>query len=400
MAADYLKLIDERRVREVLADLVRIPSVNPGFPGGHGEKEVAAYVTRFFERLGLPVDVQTVEPDRDNVIGTMAGSADLHLLWEAHMDTVQTSGMTVDPFGAEVRDGKLYGRGACDTKASLAAMLVALETMAERRLVPAATIHLAAVVDEEITYKGVSALAERIRRGELRCDAAIVGEPTQLHAIIAHKGVLRFRIEVTGAAAHSSTPEKGVNAIECMADVIAYLKRYAGERFAAQRHPLTGPPTLCISRIEGGVAPNTVAERCSISVDIRTAPGQEWEDVWTDVRERLAGLEPELPAGATITVHRPFLTDYAMEVAPDDPLVLAVMEAANAYAPDRQAIGAPYCSDASKLTRVSVPTLVFGPGDIAEAHTAGEWVELAEVVRAAAVFVHTAMHFAGRAEQE
>jgi acetylornithine deacetylase len=395
MTISYLEYINESRVREVLSDLVRIPSVNPGFQGGQGEKEVAAYVRRFLERLGLPYEVQPVEPDRDNVIGTLAGRTDRCLLWEAHMDTVQTAGMTIDPFSAEVRDGSLYGRGACDTKASLAAMLVALETMKERDMLPAVTVRLAAVVDEEITYKGVSALAEFIRCGGLRCDAAIVGEPTKLHAIIAHKGVLRFRIETIGAAAHSSTPEKGVNAIERMADVIAFLKRYAVERFPASRHPLTGAPTLCISMIEGGVAPNTVADRCLVSVDIRTAPGQEWEDVWADVRDSVARLEREQgwPSGASVVVHRPFLTDFAMEVAPDDPLVLALMEASNTYAPGRLAVGAPYCSDASKLTRVGVPTLVFGPGDIAEAHTADEWVELAEVVRAAAIFVHTAMHF-------
>lgn len=394
---NYMNLIDKDRIAEVLADLVRIPSVNPGFPRGTGEGQVAVYVRQFFERLGLSTDVQTVEAGRDNVIGTLLGRGDCHLLWEAHMDTVQTSGMTIDPFAAEVRDGKLYGRGACDTKASLAAMLVALETMVQRKLTPAAHVHLAAVVDEETTYKGVSALADRLRSGELHYDAAIVGEPTQLHAIIAHKGVLRFRVEVIGVAAHSSTPEKGANAIESMAEVIAWLRQHARESFPKQSHPLTGPPSLCISMIEGGIAPNTVADRCLISIDIRTVPGQDWEDVWSELREQILLLP--MPSRMRIEVHQPFLTDYAMEVSPDHPLTHILLTAANTYLAGREAIGAPYCSDASKLTRVSVPAIVFGPGNISEAHTADEWVELDEVVRAAAIFVHTAMHYRNEDEE-
>ncbi|MEF3308787.1 M20 family metallopeptidase [Paenibacillus sp. GYB004] len=387
----YMDLIDVDRITEVLSELVRIPSVNPGFPGGTGERQVAVYVRQFFERLALSVDVQTVEAGRDNVIGTLLGRGDRHLLWEAHMDTVQTSGMTIDPFSADVRDGKLFGRGACDTKASLAAMLVALETMVQHKLIPAAHVHLAAVVDEETTYKGVSALADRVRSGELRYDAAIVGEPTRLHPIIAHKGVLRFRVEVIGVAAHSSTPEQGANAIESMAEVIAWLRQHARESFPNRSHALTGPPSLCISMIEGGVAPNTVADRCTISIDIRTVPGQEWEDVWSELRERILLLP--MPIGVKVEVQRPFLTDYAMEVSPDHPLTHTLLAAANTYSAGREAIGAPYCSDASKLTRVSVPAIVFGPGNISEAHTADEWVELAEVAKAAAILIHTAMHY-------
>nr|WP_052487025.1 M20/M25/M40 family metallo-hydrolase [Paenibacillus sp. VKM B-2647] len=249
--AGYRDWIDKERLTEILRDLVRIPSVNPGFPDGHGEAEVARYVKSFFEELGLKAEMQPVEAGRDNVIGTLPGAGDAHLLLEAHMDTVQTAGMSVDPFGAAVKDGRLYGRGACDTKASLAAMLAAVETLARRGAVPAANVHVAAVVDEEIMYRGVAKLAEHIEGGRLRYDAAIVGEPTNLNVIVAHKGVVRCHIDVHGVAAHSSTPESGVNAIEHMAELVLYLKRMAQTELPAMLHPLTGAPTLCISMIQG-----------------------------------------------------------------------------------------------------------------------------------------------------
>lgn len=389
---EYKDWIDRERLTEILQDLVRIPSVNPGFLDGHGEGGMANYVRRFFESLGLNYTVQPVEAGRDNVIGTLPGSKDIHVLLEAHMDTVQTSGMSIDPFGGTVENGRLYGRGACDTKASLAAMLLVVETMAKRGVVPAAHLHLAAVVDEEITYRGVSMLAEHIAEGRLRYDAAIVGEPTKLNVIVAHKGVVRFHIDVQGVAAHSSTPTQGVNAIENMAEVVLYLKKITQTEYPAQDHPLTGAPTLCISMIQGGIAPNTVAEHCRIAIDRRTVPGEDSYEVWKQLKARLESLETEIP-GLRLQVEEPFLMDYSMEVPADHPFVLSFANIAKQYEANSSIIGAPYGSDASKLTRIGVPTVVFGPGDVAQAHTHNEWVDLEQVAEAAAILIHTAMHF-------
>lgn len=388
----YRDWIDKERLEDILRDLVRIPSVNPGFPDGHGEAEVAGYVKRFFDALGLKSTVQPVEAGRDNVIGTLPGARDVHVLLEAHMDTVQTAGMSIDPFGGAVENGRLYGRGACDTKASLAAMLAAVEAMARRGAVPAAHLHVAAVVDEEITYRGVAKLAEHIAAGRLRYDAAIVGEPTNLNVIVAHKGVVRFHIDVHGVAAHSSTPASGVNAIENMAEVVLYLKHMAQAEYPAQHHPLTGAPTLCISMIQGGVAPNTVAEHCRIAIDRRTIPGEDSYEVWKGLKARLEAWQSSIP-GLRLEVHEPFVLDYSMEVAAEHPFVVALSQTVKQYKEGSSVIGAPYGSDASKLTRVGVPTVVFGPGDIVQAHTHNEWVDLEQVAGAAAILIHTAMHF-------
>ncbi|MBD2845973.1 M20 family metallopeptidase [Paenibacillus sp. IB182496] len=384
--------VDPRRVADILGELVRLPSVNPAL-GGPGEGAVTAYVAQFLRRLGLAVEVQPVEPGRDNVIGTLPGASALHLLLEAHMDTVQTDGMTIEPYGAERRDGRLYGRGACDTKASLAAMLAAVETMAERRLVPAAHVHLAAVVDEETTYRGIAAMADEIADGRRRrYDAAIVGEPTELQLIAAHNGVVRFYLESEGRAAHTSTPQRGVNAIEGLLAVLGELRRQFEDGRWGAAHPLTGPPTFTVTGIEGGTAPNTVADRCRARLDCRLTPGMEPRELCGAIgreAERLVrelGLEP-----LRIAASEPFIVDYAMEVDSTHPLVGAFARILQTSGHPERILGAPYCSDASKLVRVGVPTLVFGPGSIAQAHTADEWVELEQVSAAADALLQLAL---------
>ncbi|MBD2844069.1 M20/M25/M40 family metallo-hydrolase [Paenibacillus sp. IB182496] len=374
------------RVTEVLQELVRIPSVNPALPGGTGEADLADYVDRFLRKAGLASARQRVAAGRDNVIGLLPGLDPAALLLEAHMDTVQTGGMTIDPHGASIANGRLYGRGACDTKASLAAMLVALETVAHSGWTPPRAVRLAAVVDEEVNYTGVSALAAQVAAGELPCSGAVVGEPTGLELIAAHKGCVRFRVETHGTAGHSSEPEAAVNAIEGMAVVIDCLRAWARDVYPALRHPFVGPPTHCISMIEGGIAPNTVPESCLITIDRRTVPGEEPQQAYAALAERLHRLAGEV-SGLRLTVHPPFLIDYAM-AAPQDAAVVRDLRAAALWHGAAGLVrGAAYGSDASKLARVGVPSVVFGPGRIAQAHTEDEWVELEEVAVAADILI-------------
>ncbi|MDF2724283.1 MAG: acetylornithine deacetylase [Paenibacillus sp.] len=386
--------VDRQRIDDILSELVAIPSVNPGFPGGMGEAALAAYVAGFFERLGLSWLKQDVEPGRENVIGILPGLAAGAgaLLLEAHMDTVQTEGMTIEPYGAVIREGKLYGRGACDTKASLAAMLAAVEALALRGVKPPLDVHVAAVVDEEIRYRGVAKLAEEIEAGRQRYAGAIVGEPTGLELIIAHKGCVRFAIEAVGVACHSSTPHLGANAIEAMMDVVAFLRREAAAALSEIEHPLVGRPTLCVSMIEGGIAPNTVPERCRITIDRRTVPGEEPMQVWRELKERIEALTSSVP-GAAVIVHEPFLIDYAMDAASDEPVVRCLAQSVRGKTGGAAIIGATYGSDASKLARVGVPSVVFGPGSLEQAHTKDEWVELDEVARAADILIQTILSF-------
>ncbi|UQZ36895.1 acetylornithine deacetylase [Paenibacillus sp. PK3_47] len=384
--------IDSAEIARVLQELVAIPSVNPAF-GGSGEAGVAAFVKNYLIKLDIPYIEQQVEPGRSNVIGMLQGeSSGPALLLEAHMDTVQTTGMTIPPFSGTISEGRLYGRGACDTKGSLAAMLVAIGTLKRSGLKLPTGVHLAAVVDEEFRYAGVSALATAISAGELQYSGAIVGEPTNLHQVIAHKGCVRFYITAHGKPGHSSEPAKGINAIEQMMEVIRCLKEEIEPSFELKRHPLLGPPTHCISEITGGLAPNTIPGSCRITLDRRTLPGEEPLEVWAGYREHLSHLK-EVTPGLSLTIEEPFIIDYALETAASHPLPQKLGTAVAGYAGERRILGATYGTDASKLARAGVPAVVFGPGDIAQAHTDDEWIELREVEAAAAALVDLIVHF-------
>ncbi|CAM4111015.1 M20 family metallopeptidase [Paenibacillus alkaliterrae] len=385
--------IDEERVRQVLQDLVRIPSVNPNFEGGVPERDVAAYVEAFFARLGLSAERREVRPNRPNVIGMLPGMNPdaLGLLLEAHMDTVQVTNMTIEPFGANIEDGKLYGRGACDTKASLAAMLTALEWFVMNNVKPPVPVFLAATVDEEVNYLGVLDVLQT----ERRFAAAIVGEPTELHTVVAHKGVVRCEIETIGVSAHSSKPEEGLNAISGMLKVIHHIDNVMNDRLRAITHPLVGQATLCVTEIAGGVAPNTIPERCRIKIDRRTIPGEDSEQVWCDLQTEMAQFEA-FDEKLKVIVHPPFVIDYAMHTSPDSEIVRMLTAAAGSKIGTVRMLGVPYGTDASKLARAGIPSVVFGPGSINQAHTKDEWVELKQVALAAEIIADTMMGFGKR----
>ncbi|MGI8643432.1 MAG: M20 family metallopeptidase, partial [Thermomicrobiales bacterium] len=263
--------MDTEHVVSLLQDLVAINSVNPAYPEGKGEAAVADYVERYCRRIGLDATRQPVLPGRDNIVATITvPGATGTLLYEGHMDTVGLGLMGAAGLAPEVRDGKLYGRGACDTKGSLAAMLVAFEHLLEHRADLTINATLLASVDEEYAYRGVLAYIN----SDLPATAAVVGEPTDLRVVVAHKGCVRGTITVTGRAAHSSEPHLGISAIDGMADVLIAL-RALGPMLAARQHPLMSPPTLTVGTIEGGTGHNIVPEQCTIVYDRRTLPDEE-----------------------------------------------------------------------------------------------------------------------------
>src|SRR6201996_5236262 len=207
-------------VAQTLAELVRINSVNTAYEGGPGEREIATWVRRFFEQRGIEVWEQEVFPNRPNVIARLPGrDASRRIILEAHTDTVSVKGLTIPPCEPRLEDRKMYGRGSCDTKAGLAAMMHAVASLHAEGIQPPCEVWLAAAVDEEFSYRGVVKLCEG-----LTGHAAIVAEPTGLRAVIASKGVLRWRIMVRGKAAHSGKPHLGINAINHMARIILELE--------------------------------------------------------------------------------------------------------------------------------------------------------------------------------
>jgi acetylornithine deacetylase/succinyl-diaminopimelate desuccinylase family protein len=363
-------------VLATLADLVSINSINPAYENGTPEEGVASYVERFFAEREIETFRQSVLPGRSNVIARLPGrNPQRRVVMEAHMDTASITGMSIPPFEPVIREGRLYGRGACDTKAGLAAMMHAVAWMREESITPPCEVWLAAVVDEEYLFRGVLALCEG-----LQADAAIVAEPTELRAIIASKGVLRWNVRTAGKAAHSSKPHLGVNAISHMALVVAALDREA-QRLRRNAHPLLGPATLNVGVIRGGVQVNFVPDRCEIEIDRRLLPGETPETVLAHHETILADLRAQHPQ-LRVESDPPMLADPALETDAEAQVAQRARDVLIGMGLNGELSGVPYGSDASKLSRHGVPSIIFGPGSIDRAHAAVEYVDCDQVVLA------------------
>ena len=376
-------------VIQTLAELVRINSVNPAYEGGEPESLIAAYIRQFFAERGIEVSEQEVFPNRPNVLARIPGcDPSRRIVLEAHVDTAGISGMEISPFEPLIDGGRLYGRGACDTKAGVAAMMHALARVAGAGRKPPCEVIFAGAADEEYSYRGVVKLCEG-----LRAHAAVVSEPTSLRLVVATKGCVRFRVCVRGKAAHSSKPWLGVNAVSNMARVVTAMEEDA-RSLDCTAHPLLGPATFNIGTIRGGTQINIVPDSCAIEIDRRLLPGEEPDEVWDYYRrfvELLHDVIPHLDA----VVERPLLQDLPLETSPSAPVAAVASQVLADLGLDPEPIGVPYGSDASKLARAGVPSIVFGPGSIDLAHTANEFVECDEVGRACEFYHGFILSFEG-----
>jgi acetylornithine deacetylase/succinyl-diaminopimelate desuccinylase-like protein len=361
---------------KLLRELIALPSVNPAFLPANdpraGEHRVADFLAATAASGGLDVAFQAVAPGRSNLLARLAPSrAKRRVVLAPHMDTVGHAGMADSLFKPAKRGDRLFGRGACDTKGSIAAMLTALLQVAQSKSRPQETeIILTALVDEESNQSGSRALVA----GGFRADLAIVGEPTLLRVITAHKGDLWLTLRTRGKAAHGSRPELGRNAVHAMARVVDWLETDYARQLAKKSHPLLGPATVNVGSIRGGTQPNIVPDFCEISVDRRTIPGENDTKIIRDLRAQLRarGLTVEVSDDKSAAPCRPMETDSRL------PLVQSLLKTVKQRSP----LGAHFFSDAAVFANAGTPAVLFGPGDIAQAHTADEWISLRALDRA------------------
>jgi acetylornithine deacetylase len=363
----------DSELAELTAALVAIDSVNPDLiPGAAGEAEAARFVAGWLERAGLDVEIVEPRPGRPSVIGIARGTGGgRSLLLNGHLDTVGTLGME-RPLEPRVDGRRLHGRGAYDMKAAVAAAMLAAADAAALAL--RGDVIVTAVADEEVASIGTSAVLERVR-----ADAAIVCEPTELRLAVAHKGFAGFEIETRGCAAHGSRPDLGVDAITKMGRVLVELDELDRRVRRVASHALLGSGSLHASLVEGGQEFSSYPERCLLTGERRTIPGETTADVereLNDAVDRARAADPELNAEVRMLVARdPF------ELDPQHELARLVGDVAGGP----EIVGMPFWADSGLLGAAGIPTVLYGPAGEG-AHAVVEWVDLDSAERCREVY--------------
>ena len=366
--------------------LTRIDSRNPTLvPGAPGEAPVARFLASILEDWGFSVELAEVVAGRPNLIARLGDRSSPALMFAGHLDTVGVEGMTHDPFAAEVRNHRVYGRGATDMKSGVAAMcsaaLLAAEAAGTGR---SRQIVIAAVADEEYASAGMRALVG----SGVKSDLAILTEPTRLAICPAHRGFVWIELEFTGRAAHGSRYDIGVDAIRHAGLVLAELDKLEMEVLPRTTHRLLGRGSLHASAIEGGSGLSTYPDRCVLTIERRTLPGETAEMTMLEAREacdRVRATHPALSAQVRLIE-----SQSPSDVSVDAPVVSTLRKAmiAQGIAPVVEGMSA--WTDAAILNAAGIPAICFGPGDISLAHAAEEFVSIEEIERATAVLTRLA----------
>lgn len=374
--------IDREYVVDLLKDLVATNSVNSAVGRGRGELAVSNLIhDRLVSIGGLELHRQSVTDTRSNVVAILRGSGGgRSLMLNGHMDTVGIERMTIDAFAPVVRNGNLHGRGACDMKGALAAMIGSAKSLVDTGPVLRGDLVLAFVVDEEYMSVGTRKLVE-----EYRADAAIVGEPTEMRIATTHKGFVWIEVEIKGKAAHGSVPERGVDAIARAAKVVSNLEELQ-QKLVSQVHPILGTPKIRASIIEGGTDWSIVADRCVLKLERRTLPGESTSLVMAEIREVLDNIKSGDPDFDGVA--RNVYDAVPLETASSEPIVDLLRQVVFEVTGEQQPlIGVPYWTDGALLSSsAAIPTCIFGPGDIGVAHSPDEYVNLDDVLNSARVY--------------
>ena len=372
-------------LEQLLSDLVSINSINPDLvPGSPGEAEIAHYIAGWLKRADLEVELIESVPGRPNVVGIARGTGGgKTLLLNGHMDTVGIAGMP-DAHRPVIKDGRMYGRGAYDMKSGLAACMLAIAKAKKQQL--RGDVIFTAVIDEEYASVGTMDLAKRFR-----ADGAIVAEFTELQLIIAHRGFVWLEIETIGKAAHGSRPDLGVDAIAKMGKVLVEVEKLDQTLRANPTHPLLGSGSVHASLITGGQELSSYPERCLLSIERRTLPGEIPEFVEAELTKIVQNIQH---SDSTFNaVVRRGIDRSPLETSEATEIVKAIQSAAvNVLNHPAQTAGVQFWTDAAVLSAAGIPSVLFGPSG-AGAHAVEEWVDLQSVKACAEIYLATATGF-------
>lgn len=379
--------IDTLYLQNLCQELVRIDSTNPSLtPNAAGERALGEFIASTCKTLGLEVATQDLSENRMNVIATLKGTrVGKSLMLNGHLDTVGVEGMK-EPFSARVSDGRLFGRGAQDMKGSLAAMLACVKALNDAAITLKGDLILSFVADEEANSIGMERLLETYR-----ADAAIVTEPTNLELCLAHRGFVWFEVETFGRAAHGSRYAEGIDANMHMGLFLADLNSLANDLLARTSHPLAGPPSLHVARLQGGTENSTYAANCKAIIERRTIPGETLESTRAELERIIADLKRRIPSfDALVKVQ---FERSPFEISADTAIVTCLEKAVQGQLKqDFKHTGGAFWTDAALLSEKGIPSVLIGP--IGEGlHSAEEWVDLASLNDLAAILARVAIDF-------
>jgi len=389
-ARRVLAAIDDDATIAFLRDLVRVPSVNP--PGD--VREAVQRCAAPLAAAGFATRTEQSDPVKPNLIAEIGGDGPT-LCFNAHVDVVPTgeeSAWTHPPFGADLADGRVYGRGAGDDKASVTAQVMGGVALARSGVALRGRLIVNAVADEEIG--GPAGAALMIRGGFLAPDFVIVGEQTLNRVCVGEKGSAGLTITVSGRAAHGALPWEGANAIEAMAEIVVALRRDYWPVLGTRTHPYFHPSTASVTMIDGGVKANVVPDRCAIFVDRRVVPGEDpvatTAEVEAIARRAVAGM-----AGIGVVVEPNAEVRRATMAAEDSPLVGAMVGANAHLGLSTELTGFSMATDGRFFAAAGYPTIIYGPGDPRLAHVPDEWVGVDEVLEATRAYALAALALIG-----
>ena len=376
-------------VLDLLAKMISFDTVNEYTSGvDFPERTMMEYLEEIAKGWGLetsrlPIPASALAASYNLLITYEVSKTAQWLVFESHADTVSVDGMTVNPFQGLIKDGVIYGRGACDTKGSGAGMLWALKEYMELSTC-ANNIAVLFVTDEEATKTGTTAFVQtQLEHLDWTPTGVIVGEPTLCQPVVAHNGVIRWKVSTQGVAAHSSNPSNGQSAISAMSKLILEFEREYCSKISLT-HPLTGQAACSVNTISGGTAVNIIPDFCEIEIDRRTLPGEDSEQVLKDMKAVLDSISLRDPT-ILIGTSTPFV-DYQLDPTVNREFALQISEILIEMGLSGEQSGAGYGTDASTYSKAGIPAVVIGPGSINQAHTKDEWLEIAELNKSVSVY--------------
>jgi len=371
-------------------DTVELASALVGIESFEHEQKAALFTADYLREAGFDVHLDEVKPQRPNVIAQIENNSQgPALMYCGHLDTVPPA--DAGQLEPRLDGGKLFGRGSADMKGGVAAMLSALCYLAEHRTEWSGKLMFLGTMGEETGLQGMSHFVRK-RINEHRVDACIVGEPTAMNIGVAHKGMAWLRLATKGKEAHGSKPEQGVNAIYHMSLIVQALEESLKDRLQQRTHPMLGSPSVNVAIVQGGTRANVVPKACAIEIDRRVLPGEEIEAVLEEIRAVIDPLRRKHPLLDYELKVKNYNGPFAMDSTAG--IVRTVSDAACFCSGKRPAVvGLSYGTDASEIAAVDVPAVVYGPGLPEQAHTKGEYIDIAELKLAAQVYRQIALLF-------